>query len=732
MVKDGTSSIRVCHFVPGRLRVQIPSVRKLKKSLPELEARLNCLSGIRRAEVRQPSGSIILLYDSKQTSPDRLVDIIRANLADISGALSDDCASPVRIEDMQISTNGSSSRTLRYHLLNVVGLGGFLTFALVRRLLGSPLSARPLSVTSVVATVGTFPLLYRAFKDLRERKKMGLLPFLTVGCGLAIGLGEALTALEIIWLLSVGFLLEEHVGEKARKAIKEILQVIPEKGFILINGMAVETLVSEIKPGDVVAVRTGGKIPADGSVLDGEALVDEAHITGGSQPALRRTGDWVYAGTRVDEGELQICAEKVGEETYLCKIRHMVDESLGKRAEVEKKADVLANRLTTFGLVSTFATLVLTGSLTRSFSVMLVMSCPCATVLAASTAIAAAMANAARHHILVKGGVYLEQVKSVDCYCFDKTGTITSGRSGVAAVIPRAPWQDTNQILALAASAEARSNHPLALALINEVRERKLPFKEGSDAQVILGRGVRARVGPDEVLVGSDLFMDSEGVDTSHFKSRAKEYLESGHTLLFVARNGKPQGMVAVANTLRPGAATVLNRLRSGHAIRLSLISGDTESIVKPMAETLGFDEYRAGILPEEKALYVETLEKSDKRVLMLGDGVNDALALSKASVGVAMGAGGSEVAMEAADIALLGNDLQSLLVLRLLSEKTIETIERNFWIATATNVLGVVMGGLGFLPPLMTGALHVGHTLFILANSGRLLIWEAPEAALS
>jgi cation-transporting P-type ATPase C len=557
---------------------------------------------------------------------------------------------------------------------------------------------------------------------------VGLFPFLTVACGLAIALGEALTALEIIWVLAIGMLLEEYVAERARRGIRDILQVDAENAFVLSEAGEVETPVSDLRVGDRIVVRAGQKIPVDGAVLDGEALVDESHITGRSEPEIRRPNDWVYAGTRVEQGSLTLRADKIGEQTYLSRMIHLVEESLAEPAAIEKKADVLAVRLMRLGTVATVATFLLTRNLSRCFSVMLVMACPCATVLAASTAVAAAIANGARRRILIKGGSYLEVIQEIDCFCFDKTGTLTSGSPRVIEVIPRSSRQNPTRIIEMAAVAESKSEHPLARALVEEARNRGVSFAEDPECETFLGRGVRARLGKDIVLVGNEALMMSEGVDAKYFKGKARKGMEEGRTVLYVARNGKAQGIVTLADRIRPGAGGVIEWLRADGVKRFSLLSGDAEPIVRIVHQELGFDNFQAGLLPEEKARTIANLVADGKRVLMVGDGVNDALALSEATLGIAMGAGGSEAAIESADIALAASDLEDLVILRLLCRRALLTVEQNFWLASSTNIAGILLGAMGWLSPILAGVLHVGHTLGIMLNSSRLIGWKPPD----
>jgi cation-transporting P-type ATPase C len=719
--------------IPGRLRLKVPAIRFSDKTADALENRLSGHTFLEGAEVRLTSGSVILLFDPHKVKPDTVLDLVRSALAlpltvypPEAGPAQPACGLECQV--CRPVPTSRESRSLMGRLVEVVAITAFVIYTLVRRLIfKSALAQGPFSMVAGVALVGAIPLFRHALDDLKQGKTMSLFPFLAATCALAIALGEAMTALEVIWILRVGMLLEDYVAEQSRRAISEILQVATKDAYILVDGVEVQIPVDQVQKGDLLAVHTGEKIPVDGVVERGEALVDEAHITGRAEPEIRKAGDRVFAGTIVQKGVVFITAEKVGDDTYLCRILHMVEDAIENRAPAEKQADILAGRLFRLGAFATVATLILTADPLRAFTVMLVMACPCATVLAASTAVTAALANAARNHILIKGGLHMELIGKADCFCFDKTGTITAEVPEVIEVIPRAPRQTEAQVLATAVIAEIHNEHPMARAVVDAAAGHGIQPEPHAVCEFVLGRGVMARTDGNDILVGNDRFMEEHHISVDYFKRRAEKRIRQGHTVLYVARNGKLQGVIVVANAVRCNARAVLDSLRRDGVSSLYLGTGDTRPVARSIAHSLGFDDYRSDLLPEDKARYVERLEKEGKRVVMIGDGVNDALALSKATVGVAMGAGGAEVAIEAADIALVDSELERLITLRQLSHKTLRTIEQNYYLATSTNVLGIVMGAVGWLTPVMAGMLHIVHTFGILVNSSRLLNWKAP-----
>ncbi len=720
--------LRVCHSIPGRLRLKVFEAKNAPDVAEQLTDTLSSIKGLQELSVRQTTGSVIILYDANQLTTRELVSAVADSIPPAARFEAVEAESPAPAS-WQLTPNWTrlpSSVTI--HLVNTTILGLFLLWNWVRRLAyGAALSQAPLSATGVAAILGTAPLIYRSALELRRGHRVKLIPFLAGACLLAVFAGQALTALEILWVLSLGLFLEGYIAERTQTAIRAILMTMPAKGFVIINGMEVEVELSALQEGDVVVVRSGDLIPVDGIVVRGEALVDESRMTGRALPELRSEGERAFAGSIVREGTLHIRAEKLGAETYLARVVQMVEVAMARPTEIEKRVDRLARRLLWMGSLGTAATLALTRDLARSLTVLLIMSCPCATILAAATAITAAIANAARNRTLIKGGVALEQAARVNTLCIDKTGTLTLGTPTLLQIVLRAPWQDPDEILRLAALAEMRSTHPFAAALMQAAVDRSLELPEPQECDIIVGRGVLAQLDGDRVLVGNAELLQGEGVNPGYFRAKAVRLTESGHSVLYVAKNGKLQGMIVLENRVRPGFPFILQWLRENGLPHAVLVSGDTEAVVHSLAADMGFDAFRAPLLPEEKAALIQGLEDEGKIVMMVGDGVNDAPALATASLGVALGAGGAEAAIEAADVALLDDDPQALKRLVQLSHRTMDVIEQNFWIANVTNLAAIVAAFAGGMTPVMGGLLHIAHTLGIMLNSSRMLGWEPP-----
>lgn len=724
-----SAGVRVKQSIVGRIRVRVKSLERQSRRAAWMQRRLQSLVGVTQAETRFVTGSVIVLFDTEKT-----------NSREILGEIVEQIFHPVSYSDPDVrpllnnavscaNCDCGSEVTFSTKLRRVAWLTGAMVYSVIRLwVFRLPLIQTPLSLIGIAAIAGTVPLVKEAVADTLEKKKVTPKPFLAFGAIATLFMGEFFSALQLVWIYNVAELTEDYVAQRSRKAIRNILEVAPAHAYVMVDGMEVETAVADIKPGDVVAVHTGEKIPVDGLVKDGEALVDEASINGRSEAVFHEIGDKVWAGTIVSQGVLFIETTKTGEDTYLSHIMKMVETSLSNKAPVEQKADQLASRLMKIGFAATALTLLLTLDPMRALTVMLVMSCPCATVLAASSAVTASVANAAKNSILIKGGLYLETVGEADVYCFDKTGTLTTEQPEVISIYGRTPNLTEDTILAMAATAESHNQHPMAKAILEEACSRGLSPEPHAVCDFKAGRGVLCTIGGDAViLVGNRQFMKENEIDVQWFDRKSAQQRSMGNTVVFVAKNGKVQGMLGIANPVRPEAIRVLHCLKGDGVKRIELVTGDNEEVAQSLMQIFPFDDCRADLMPQEKAERVKELKANGNSVVMVGDGVNDALALTNADIGVAMGAGGAEVAMEAADIALADSDLEGLMKVRNLSHQTLKVIDQNHYLAVSTDLIGAVLGMLGVLSPVMAGMIHILHTGGILLNSSRLMSWKAP-----
>lgn len=717
------SEIKIQHAIAGRIRFKIPVMRFDLKAANRYTQCFKNLEGIYGIRANPKSASLIIRYDHRVI---RRKDIIKKLTGDKAAEL---MAVPVKNIVPKRSAVVARKDSLRSALKRFLGMTFLVVVVFVWEvILKRPLTQTLFSPLNLITTVAAAPLVSKGLEKIKE-KRVTLESFLGGSIIAAVAVGEVKAALEILWITSGGEFLQQWISERSRRAIRDILQVTEKETFIFAGGVEESIPVERVKPSDTVVLHTGEKIAVDGIIIKGQAVVDEAPINGRAETVSRTKGDKVFAGTFVRQGVIYVKAQAVGDRTYLARVMRMVEDSLENKAPIEGVADQLAKNLIKTGFAVTFTTLVLTRSLWRAFTVMLVMACPCATILAASTAISAAISRAARRHILIKGGRYLEEVGQANIICFDKTGTLTTNEPELIKLV-QLDGLPENDLLQLAFSTEMHNRHPVALAIKTEARKRGIRPIHHEVCEYFLGKGVRSEIHGDEILVGSYKLMDQFQVAPAEVRTYLDDTKKEGLTLIFIAKNRKLLGVAGFANRDREGVLKVVGRLRCDGVKKTAMITGDSKYSAMEMSCRLNFDECHHSVLPEEKAAIVAGLKNNCDSVMMVGDGINDALALAEADIGVAMGAGGSEVAIEAADIALVEDDLKGVVYVRGLSQETLKIVRQNFWLATGSNIIGALLGATGFLSPVLAGMVHITHTLGILANSSRLMFYDPPYMA--
>lgn len=725
-----TSSMTIRHSCPGRIRYRIRGMKRNADLTQRITVALTQLSFVEQVRPNTKCESLVVRFvqgaNHLQTISESLEQVLTPEKKkELPAGKVPDCASSLcKCNACEVTQRGCNP--VKGAFRRFVAISAVMGTVFIRTtVFGLTVAETALSPLGLIAIGFSLPLFKQAYEQLKA-KRFTLEAFLGASCVAAVAAGEALTAFEVLWVTSGAELVKAWITERSRKSISQILEVSSHHTFVLVNGVEIEREVADLKPGDIVVLHTSEKVCVDGEIVDGEALMDESPISGRSDFIPKTVGDDVLAGTFVRQGVIYVKARNVGDRTYLARVLKMVEDSLENRAPIEGVADRLAANLIKVGFVVTAGTFFLTGSLWRAFTVMLVMACPCATVLAASTAISAALSAAAKRNILIKGGRYLEEAGQIDTVCFDKTGTLTTNEPVLARIIPLNGTSE-DRLLQRAVSVEMHNHHPLAQAIKHEADSRNVTPQTHSVCEYFLGMGMRAEVDGDEILVGNAKLMNKYEVSTDQAKRKAAPLRKQGRTVLYVAADKQLLGLLAFDNLTRPESKEVVRRLRRGGADEIVLITGDEPNTAGELAKQLSITNVHASVMPENKATIVDDLQQSGASVLMVGDGVNDALALTHANVGVAMGAGGSEVAIEAADIALVTDDLSGLVYVQSLSQTTLKVINQNFWIATGSNLIGVVFGAAGLLSPAMAGMIHIVHSLGVLANSARLLRYDPP-----
>ena len=537
-------------------------------------------------------------------------------------------------------------------------------------------------------------------------------------------IGEDFAAGEVAFIMQLGSLLEDLTVARARAGIEKLVQLTPQTAR-RISGGAEEVIPAEnVRVGDVLRVLPGETIPVDGVILTGVTSVNQAVMTGESLPVDKGPGDEVSSGTVNQFGSFDMRAAKVGEDSSIQRMIRLVQSADAGKAKIVGLADRWATWIVVTALVAAAGTWAVTGEIIRAVTILVVF-CPCALVLATPTAIMAAIGNATKHGFLVREGDALERLATVRRVCFDKTGTLTTGHPRVAAVRSFDEVLSEDGLYALAASVEARSEHPLGKAVVSGWREAGGKLAAAEDFAMLPGRGVSALIGSRRVLAGNIELLASEGAAPgAEMLSAAEEYRERGCTVIYIAVSGAAAGFIALSDTLRPGVADTISAVRAAGAEPV-LLTGDHRNAAETIARELGITEYKYECLPEDKLAWIDASQRAGAPVCMIGDGINDAPALKMACTGIAMGGVGSDIAIEAADIALVNDEISELPHLLRLSRRMMGTIKLNLTFSMALNFAAIVLAMTGLLGPVVGALVHNAGSVLVIINSAFLLRWR-------
>lgn len=574
----------------------------------------------------------------------------------------------------------------------------------------------PLPALWVAIAFGLYPLVKTGLRDLFKERKIGTEIFVTIATTIAMIGGEYVAGAVLMTIILIAEFIAELNTDRARASIKALIGSVPQFALVRANGQERKVPIAELKVGDIVLVRGGEKIPVDGTVIGGQGAVNEAPITGESMPQEKGLDASVLAGTVVESGALDIRTDKLGQDTMFARIITLVEQAEEHQAPVQKLADKVAAWLIPVVFVFLLLVYFYTHDL-RKIVTLLIFTSPAELGLATPLVMIAAIARAARQGILVKGGIYLELLAKADVMVFDKTGTLTVGQPAVVGIYPSDSSVSEETLLTWAASADRRSGHPLAKAIVARADERKLSLPEPSEFEMIQGRGVKATVGGKKILAGNEKLLQENGVQTTPLTR------EAAGTTIYVAADGRFAGTVDLADQLRPGAKETVARLKATGVKRVIMLTGDSARIAKRVGDELGVDEVQADLLPEDKVNAIVDLQQQGHSVAMIGDGVNDAPALARAQVGIAMGARGTQAAIEAADVALMTDDLSKIVFARALAKRAYRTIQENIYVGVGVvHVLGITAALLGWIGPIQAAMIHLGPDILVFLNSVKLM----------
>jgi heavy metal translocating P-type ATPase len=559
------------------------------------------------------------------------------------------------------------------------------------------------------------------FRDIYNRK-ITVNVFVTVALVATIAVGEFRAAAVIVFIMAVAGALESYTLDKTRRSIRNLLDLTPKMATVRRDENEVVIPANEIQVGEVVVVRPGGRIPVDGIVVAGESCVNQAPVTGESMPVEKFKGGEVFGGTLNETGRLEIQTAKVGQDTTLAKIVHLVEQAQGTKAPIQNLADRFTVWFLPTVLVLAAVSFLASGDVKVAVSVLLV-ACPCAFAIATPTAVTAGISNMARHAVLIKGGVFLELAKKIDVLLVDKTGTFTLGIPTVVEIVSLDGIPE-EEVLRLAAIAEKYSEHPLARSVMARAKEYDIEVPDPDEFNIEVGMGVTAQLDGRKILIGKNKFLRDKGTHiTGSIENAISEQTEQGRTTVIVAIDLKPVGLIAIADEIRSETPHAIASLKAMGIKEIIMLTGDNHKVAKAVAEEIGVDDFQAELLPEQKLQYVEKLQKQGKVVGMIGDGINDAPALALADVGIAMGAAGTDVAVETADVTLMNDDLSQVVNFMEMSRKVLLRIKLNIFFSIMYNVIGFILAGFGMLTPVMAVIFQEAGCITVVFSS-TLLLW--------
>jgi Cu+-exporting ATPase len=632
------------------------------------------------------------------------------------------------------ATNPTALDTTR-SILTLLGLlfGVILLIIVVVEWMGvfeSITDLLPWPVSLVIVILIGYPAFVNVLRAARNRQIIAH-TLMSLGVVAAITVGQWATAAVVAFFMRIGDYVEKFTAERARQAVKDLSSLAPQTARVLKHGEEVDLPIDQVAPGDIVIVRPGEQVPVDGEVISGHAFVDQATITGEPIPIEAGPGTRVFAATLASQGSLHVRVNHAGSDTTYGKVIKLVEEAEGQRGNIQRLADKFSAYYLPVVILVAILTLIFRRD-PMATAAVLVVACSCAFALATPIAVLASVGAGARQGILIKGGKYLELMPALDTLLIDKTGTLTLGKPYLTDIIPFNSQSGVEQhqqdesgiaqehLLTLAASAERYSEHPLAEAVRLAAMERRISLSEPKDFESIPGMGIKAQINGDLVIIGNRKFIEEVCEEIFDFPEEDQLHKE-GKSLLYLAANGQLAGILAAADQLRPDVSQAIIAIRELGIKKIELLTGDNQVNAANLAGELGID-YQAELLPEDKLKIVKEYQSGGHHVLMVGDGINDAPALSQADIGIAIGAAGHNIAMEAAHIVLMRPDWNLVPQVLRIGKRTSTTIKGNIIFTLVYNFFGLSLAALGYLPPILAAAAQSIPDLAILANSSRLL----------
>ncbi|WP_373079682.1 heavy metal translocating P-type ATPase [Fusobacterium varium] len=718
-------SCEVVHKIRGRIRIKSRALKYLGNMKQNIEKQLEEVRYINSVKISSITGTIVIYFTDITVTEENLIALLQNTL----NVYLVEIYKNEKIENNKqiVIERKLQEESPEEIIKKITAAGGLLAYNIFKKSPVEPvtglkriLNLNTLSIFSLAA-----PVIKNGIGSIIRNKRPNADTLSSSAIISSLLLGKEKTALTIMILEEFAELLTVYTMKKTRGAIKDMLSVGENYVWKQIDVNNIKKVsIDEIQKGDKIVVQTGEKISVDGIIVKGEAFIDQSSITGEYMPVTKKIGENVFAGTIIKNGNITIEAEKVGDDRTVSRIIKLVEDANFNKAQIQNYADTFSAQLIPLNFLLAGIVYAATRNIQKAMS-MLVIDYSCGIRLSTAAAFSAAINTAAKNGILIKGSNYIEELSKADTIIFDKTGTITEGKPSVQTIKVLDKSLEENTMLAYAAAAEETSSHPLAVAILNEIKDRGIEIPLHEENKIVLARGIETVVDGKIIRVGSKKFMEENGIPTEKNHEEVKVILGRGEILIYISRDNKLIGLLGVTDPPRENIKKTINRLRGQGIDEIILLTGDLEQQAHTIASRMAIDSYESELLPEDKAKNILALQSRGGKVIMIGDGINDAPALSYANIGIALGSTRTDVAMEAADVTITKDD--PLLVPEVigLSKKTVSTIKENFAMAIGVNSFALVLGATGILPAIYSSVIHNLSTILVVGNSLKLLKYK-------
>ena len=719
--KQDLFSVNIIHSLPGRIRLNCIALKYLKEFNEEILSNLLDTHIIKKASINNITQNMLIFYDGETITQEDLINLVKDILSHYSlYAYKEER----KAESLNITVREREEdvKDIVKRLALNVSLIGYSMIKKTKSLnIDGPMYKKFLNVPAIGAMYLTKSLFKDGIGGLIKTKRPNADTLTISSIVASILTGKSSSALTIILLSDIAEFMTSYTMKKTRDSIKNMMDLNEDSVWKQEDdGSVKRILVENVKVGDKIVVHTGEKICVDGNVVSGEAIVDQSAVTGEYMPEIKKAGSEVFSGTLVKNGNIVIETQRAGDDTVVSRIINMVEDAAYNKARIQDYADKFSNYLIPFNFVLAGATYLATKSATRALN-MMIIDYSCGIKLSTATAFSAAINNAVKNGVLIKGGNYIEALAEADTLILDKTGTLTEGKPEVLDIIT-IDGIDYKEVIEFAAAAEETSSHPMANAILSKARLEKISIPNHGEIITHIAKGVETNIDEDIIRVGNKVFLEENNIDTTVLNDDILNLKKKGQSIIYVAKNEKLIGIIGIQDKMRENMKKSLNNLRYQGVDEILLLTGDLKEQAKIVAKKMGVDGYKAELLPEDKAKTVLKLQSKNSKVIMVGDGINDAPALAYSNVGISLGGGCTDAAIETADITIQSDDPMTLPAIMNLSKKTMKVVRQNFGLVIGINSLGLVFSAAGVLPVFWGAVLHNSSTIFVVSNSIRLL----------